>query len=130
MGFLMASVTLADAWIHLAADLSQSVTVNLADMPVVVSRPVETRRYAGGRVRAITRPGVKATVGVSVKLADRSTVTVLEGWIGLPVLLRDPRGRRWWGVYGSIDEPEMAGVGSDLLSFDLSLSEISWTEAV
>lgn len=126
----MASVTLTDAWVSLASDLTQSVVMELTGENDQTRRPVETRRYAGGRVRVISRPGVKKELGLNFELADRSQFHTLEDWIGQTVLYRDPVGRRLWGVYGQVSGAEIPGADSDVVNVNLTLLEITFDEAV
>lgn len=126
----MASVALSDAWISLASDLTQSVTMELTGENDQTRRPVETRRYAGGRVRAISRPGVKKQLGLNFEMANRSEFHTLEDWIGKTVLYRDPLGRRLWGVYGEVSGAEIPGAATDALNVNLTLSEVTYSEAV
>ncbi len=126
----MTTLTLEDAWISLASDLSQSVTMELTGQSNMPSRPVEVRRYAGGRTRVITRPGVKKAINANFELANRADMLILEDWIGLPVLYRDPVGRRLWCVFGAVDESEIPGASLDTVNVNLTLQEITWDERV
>lgn len=126
----MASVAIVDAWISLATDLTQSVTMILTGESDMTSRPVDTRRYAGGRVRAITRPGVKKQLNLGFELASRTHMHTLEDWIGQTVLYRDPRGRRLWGVYAAVDEAEIPGAEQDVVNVNLTLLETTHSEAI
>lgn len=125
----MATVVLTDCWINLASDLTQSLTMVLTGESDMTSRPVDVRRYSGGRVRAITRPGTKKQLNLSFDLAERADMLVLEDWIGEPVLYRDPLGRRLWGVYGAVDEAEIPGADLDTVNVNLTLHEITFDES-
>ena len=127
----MTTVTLSGVWVSLASDLTQTVTMGLSGESDMTSRPVDVRRYAGGRVRSVTRPGVTKKLNLSFELATRTDMLQLEDWVGLTVLYRDPRGRRLWGVFGAVDETEIPGVvDGDTVNVDLTLSEITFDEAV
>ena len=126
----MAAVTLTDAWFNLAADLTQSITLELTGESDSSRRPVATRRYAGGRVRSITRPGTKAELSLDFQLASRADYEQLIDWLGQPVLYRDPRGRRLWGVFSEVAGRERPGVDVDIIDVNLTLIEISYDEAV
>ena len=126
----MTSVTLEDAFFNLASDLSQNITMVLTGESDMTTRPVDTRRYAGGRVRAITRPGSKKQLNLNFELASRADMHQLEDWIGQTVLYRDPLGRRLWGVYAAVDESEIPGADTDTVNVNLTLLEITVDETV
>jgi hypothetical protein len=125
----MASVTLVDAWFHLASDPSQYVVMELTGESDMTARPVSVRRYAGGRVRSITRPGVKKQLNLNFDLASRADMHVLEDWVGQTVLYRDPRGRRLWGVFAAVDEAEIPGAEDDTVNVNLTLLEVTFDES-
>lgn len=126
----MTTVTLEDAWFNLASDLSQSISMILTGESDMTARPVETRRYANGRVRAVTRPGVKKQINLNFELADRDDMHQLEDWVGETVLYRDPRGRRLWGVFAAVDEAEIPGADTDTVNVNLTLQEVTYDETV
>ena len=126
----MTSIAVDAAWFNLASDLTQSITMVLTGESDMTSRPVEVRRYAGGRVRSVTRPGTTKELNLSFELADRADMLQLEDWIGSTVLYRDPRGRRLWGVFAAVDEGELPGVGEDTVNVNLTLSQTTFDEAV
>lgn len=126
----MASVTLEDAWFHLASDLSDSIRMDLTGESDDTARPVDVRRYAGGRVRAIVRPAAKKQLSLTFELADRADYDQLLAWAGETVMYRDTRGRKVFGVYGVVSGVELPGVGDDVLNVTLSFSEVSVSEEV
>lgn len=123
----MASVTLADSWFHLASDPDTYVKMVLTGESDQAARPVETRRYAGGRVRVITRPGVKKELGLNFELADRADLATLESWIGEEVMFRDVFGRLIVGVYGMVSSDEIRGAEVDVVNINLTLSEVTYS---
>lgn len=126
----MTSVTVEDAWFNLASDLSQSVTMVLTGESDMTARPVDVRRYAGGRTRSVTRPGVKKQLNLAFELAARDDMHTLEDWIGKTVLYRDPRGRRLWGVFGAVDESEIPGASGDVVNVNVTFQETTFDESV
>lgn len=126
----MAEITLTDATFNLASDLTDELTVVLTGETDASRRPATTRRYSAGRVRAITRPGVKKELGLSFDLATRAQLDTLVGWVGQTVLYRDPLGRRMWGVFGEVQANEIPGVDGDSVNVNLTLSEITFDEVV
>lgn len=123
------TVTLEDAWFNLAADSSQSVTMVLTGESGATARPTETRRYAGGRVRSITRTGSKRQTPVDFQLADRSDLNTLEDWVGKTVLYRDPRGLRMYCVFAEVGWSEIPGVADDVINVNLTLTEVTFDES-
>ena len=78
--------------------------------PVSVTGPSPTRAgqvakggsfnaYAGGRIRVITTPVDMRTYPVTLQMLTDPQLLLLQQWRGLPLLLRDPVGRRVWGSY-------------------------------
>ena len=126
----MTSIAIDAAWFNLASDLTQSITMVLTGESDVTSRPVDVRRYAGGRVRSVTRPGTTKLLSLSFELADRADMYQLEDWLGSTVLYRDPRGRRLWGVFGAVDEGELPGVGEDTVNVNLTFTQTTFDESV
>ena len=125
----MTSIAIDAAWFNLASDLTQSITMVLTGASDVTSRPVEVRRYAGGRVRSVTRPGTTKLLSLSFELADRADMYQLEDWLGTTVLYRDPRGRRLWGVFAAVDEGELPGVGEDTVNVNLTFTQTTFDES-
>lgn len=126
----MAGVTLVDSRFSLLSDLTQTIEMELTGERDTSIRPVQVRRYANGRVRAITRTGVKKQLSLNFELADRSDYDTLIDWIGQVVLWRDPRGRKVYGVYDVIEGRELPGVDDDVLNVDLTFLEVTVSEAV
>jgi len=124
------SIAIDAAWFNLASDLTQSITMVLTGESDMTSRPVEVRRYAGGRVRSVTRPGTTKLLSLSFELADRADMYQLEDWLGSTVLYRDPRGRRLWGVFAAVDEGELPGVGEDTVNVNLTFTQTTFDESV
>ena len=126
----MTSIAIDAAWFNLASDLTQSITMVLTGASDMTSRPVDVRRYAGGRVRSVTRPGTTKLLSLSFELADRADMYQLEDWLGTTVLYRDPRGRRLWGVFAAVDEGELPGVGEDTVNVNLTFTQTTFDESV
>lgn len=123
----MASVTLTDAWFHLADDPAQFVVMVLTGESDMTRRPTEVRRYAGGRVRAVTRRGRTKRLNLNFELAERADLEQLEEWIGEVVMFRDPLGRLVFGVYGAVEGGEIPGTDGTVLKVNLTLDEVTYS---
>lgn len=121
----MASVTLEDAWFHLASDLATSTTAALTGASESAARPVEVRRYANGRLRQVTRPGVQQTLTVGLELVSRTTIDLLRSWIGLLIVYRDPLGRLVYGVFGDLSVEEVSGADGTYANAALTIQQVS-----
>lgn len=98
----MASVTLDRLWIHDADDLSSYVRLHYTDEHVDPSKTVDVRAYAGGRMRAITRPARRRQASWNVGLMSNDDRDTLEGWLGRMVMVRSPSGEKFFGVMGEL----------------------------
>lgn len=126
----MASVTIINnLYIHRLDDLSVFITTYLGAINEDVGITGEVRHYANGVLRAITTPGQVRRLRIDMPYMARPDLAVLQSWAGLPVMVRDPVGRKVFGVVftvGVTDQPigdaaTVLGVSFDL--FQLSLSE-------
>lgn len=106
----MATVTLTEVWIHDAAEPSNYVTSDGFGTggPTDAARG-EVRTYAQGRRRVIRRAGRSRTY-------DRTFPAVSDAWlewmgdhIGSTVMVRDPKGRLFFGVFWSLDVTDLPG---------------------
>lgn len=124
----MASVALRDLWLHNANDLSDSITLWLADESALVYVLGEVRRYANGRRRTVTRVGQSESVRVTVHISDRTQYDQLKDWCGSLLMLRDKRGRKLWGSYFDLDVTEL--VPSTFLAVAFTFEAATYDEAV
>lgn len=125
----MATLTLTDLYVHDAADLSDYTTVGQNAEMVDTSQPVEVRRMAGGRFRSVSRPGAQRVVQLTCRGVTRAEYVDLRSRVGVPVLVRDQRGLRLWGVIGSVSASEF--IARDLLEqVSFQVAEITWSEVV
>ena len=128
----MAVVTLTEAWIHLASDLSQSVTADLTGEGATTTPAVEVRRYASGRLRGIVRVGAGKAFRVQLGLADRADAKTLDGWVedGEELMLRDPVGRKYWGLITDYAEDEISGTDGTFVNVSFTFTRITKSEVV
>lgn len=102
----MATVTLTKLFINLQ---STGASVSCTSQPgreVTYHRRGEVRIFAGGRLRGISLEGAPNTFSFVLQDVTRSQIDTLRLWAGLPVQVRDNRGRIWVGVFFDVDEHE------------------------
>jgi len=109
----MAEVSLQVVWLHAAADLADVLEVDMVSCTETVGSAVQVRAYAGGRRRLIVSPGSVESLRFATPELDRATWDGLRRRVGVLQMLRDPRGRKWWGVIASVDGDE--DVAEDLV---------------
>lgn len=125
----MAVAILSDLWIHLASGLSTFVRVYMGSLSEESGISGEVRRYANGVFRSVSAAGVVRSVEVELPYLDRVDLGILESWVGQPVMVRDPLGRKIFGTFFMVESSELpigavgtvSGVSFTL--FALSLSE-------
>ncbi len=125
----MASVELDTLWLNDMADLSDYQSFPM--MSALTIKPVVVggvRGYANGRRRAITQPGRFVTASGSLPACTREQMDWLEEHTGRPVLVRDDRGRKFYGIYLEADFDEHAY--DDEADAALTIAEISHSEEV
>lgn len=127
----MATVTLSDLWVHDASDLDTFVKVYMGSLTEVSNRAGEVRAYANGVFRAITSGSPARTYSVELPFLSRADLTTLRGWVGRPVMVRDPLGRKVFGTFFSVEASETPiGDIATVLRVSLQLYETSATESV
>lgn len=128
----MATVTLKKVWLHDATDLSTSIQISASVLSETPARVAPVNRYAGGRFRLVTVPGIAKSYQVTFSYLSRSNINQLRSWAGKLLLLRDSVGRK---LYGRFDEPTFREVPirnqSDIVfSATLTFDEVTHSEAV
>lgn len=121
----MARVELDVALLSLGSDLTQVIPLYVTSVEDERSGVVETRRYANGTRRVVTRQGRDRTVNLDFE-CDRADLGVLAGWIGLRVLYRDPFGRKMWCTFAQLPVAETIPVDFPIAS--LVLRELTFSE--
>jgi hypothetical protein len=123
------SVTLRSVWLTDASDLSDSVQVKVTSLADTPDSGGAIRRYAGGRTRWVTTPGVVRKITLTAQLVDAVTLAWLEAHKDALVLLRDPTGRKRYCTYATFEaDPYTFANFHDLSGWDLY--ETSHSEAV
>jgi len=123
----MAGVTLDRLYLHTAADLSDYLAVYLDDLSESPEGPAEAREYANGRVRLITRPGIKSNVQIRLDLVSAADVQQLRTRAKTLLMLRDPFGRKLWGFYSAFSASQAL---NGLCDVSLTFTEITASEEV
>lgn len=126
----MASVTLVRLWVNVAADPEEYRALRLADINVEDPVPVEVRTYAGGRERAVRRKTRgRLSYTATVRRPSQADVQWLRAHTGETVVVRDPRGHKFFGVYAVTGYAFMPGLES-AEDLRLSVQQITQSEAV
>jgi hypothetical protein len=117
----MSHVDLTGVYIAPVSSLS---TLTILNAGVTLSEgygvPGDFRRYAGGRMRLVTRVGSSTSVSVAITHADRTTREALAALAGQTILLRDGRGRAIYGSFLALDVQESQGLPYCDLAFTLN----------
>ena len=123
------AVTLGTAWLNDAATPSDAISLPyMTSLQVTPAQTGEARRYAGGRLRAVSVLGKATAASLSAVAVTRAQVTWLEAHIGRTICLRDDRGRRLFAVYWEVPVDEHAyNLEADI---SLDLSQVTVVEAV
>ncbi len=130
----MATLLLTRVWVNLCSTGAGVSGLSSPTKEESYSQPGEVRTYAGGRRRAIAVAGEVGTYKVQMMMLARTDVETLRGWVGQTVQVRDWRGRRFFGVYYSVDITEPLGrerLGeSSSWHVAFALNIVTYTEAV
>lgn len=125
----MVAVALATLWLNDTADLTDCRSFPfMSKLSATPQTPGEVRLYANGRRRAINRAGAQQQLAVTLPTCDRDLVTWIEAHAGRLLLVRDDRGRKFYGTYynPTIDEHAY----DENADVSISLIEITHSEAV
>ena len=125
----MTTLALTSTFIAPVSDLSDVLVIDQSDESHVHGARVDVRRYAGGRRRVVSRPGVTGSVSVSYRYLSRADYVALVELLGVTVLFRDQRERAVYGVVADLSASEFNA--RDLLEdVSFTLTEISFSEIV
>lgn len=120
----MAQVYLSDVWIHLLSDPSQHLRFDIRGAEThEVEAPGEVRRYANGRRRAVTRSGLDENLSLRLDAVTREQWRTLRLWAKQSVMVRDPVGRVFYGVYFRPSGEEL--YPRDLLAVSLTIESLT-----
>jgi len=112
------------------SDLSGVLLIAQSNESYTESSPITVRTYANGRRRVISTPGDLESVSLSFGKISRSDYAALTALKGIPVLFRDQRQRRVFGVFASIAGNEVANRPDWVFNVSVTIEEITFDEAV
>lgn len=103
----MAALELDKLWVNLMATGEAVSAYSAPGRPESHGIQGEVRTYAGGRRRSVAVVGVEATYAFTLLMLTAAQLETLRGWKGLPVQVRDNKGRRFVGVYYAVPADEV-----------------------
>lgn len=121
----MAKLRLHQVWINLLST-GAAVHAYSSDRGRETSIDGEVRKYAGGRLRAISSVGTRGSFVFKLRDVTNDDIERLKSWYGQPVCVRDHRGRRYFGVYFNVAETERTD--TTLWDASITVQEITYTE--
>lgn len=122
----MAMIVLRKLWIHLL-DTGIGLSFYTAfERSLSKGISGEVRTYAGGRQRSVSAVGVKEQVSIQLKQATQLQIDTLESWFGQTVVVRDYRGRRWFGVFYALDVTDRRK--KTLYDVNITFYEVTYVE--
>jgi hypothetical protein len=124
----MATLTLTAVWINLLSSGAAVTAQSAPDRTEVYAVAGETRTYAGGRRRAVTSAGELGTYAFTLLLLARADVETLRSWQGLPVQVRDHKGRRFFGTFYGVNIAEY--IDRSRWEVSITLSVVTAAEGV
>lgn len=125
----IAVLTLGKLFVNL---LSTGVGVSAYSQPgraATYEKRGDVRVYAGGRLRSVTQEGAPGTFSFTLQDVTRAQIDLLQAWAGLPVQVRDNRGRIYNGVYYTVNEAERFNEPT-LYEVPITLNVITFVEGV
>lgn len=117
----MATLVLNRVWVNLVATGQGVSGMSARDRSEDYAVPLEVRTYAGGRRRSIRSAGTMGGYKVQLLLIPRATVDTLVSWEGQLVQVRDHKGRRFFGVYPSVEVVEIVSRSTWHAGFELTV---------
>jgi hypothetical protein len=127
----MAAVTLDQLYLHDAADLADYIAHPLEPTSWQPAVPAVRRVLAAGRRRLVRRTGRDDTVTITLRHVPTALVVRLEDdWPGRLLLLREPRGRVWWGFYDQVAVEELVNPAEDLHTITFTFQRLTGSPAV
>lgn len=121
------SLVLTRLWLNSVADPADVMSFRTASYTPTVTKPGEVRELAGGRLRLVTREGRSHGHEVVIRKPSDEQEAWLDRYLGEPVTVRDPDGKKYVATYLGLTVPKTLD-GEDTVA--LSLSEITDTEAI
>lgn len=124
----MTTLNLNKLWLD-RLDLGDAIAMASGrDRSSVYAIDGSVRKYASGRMRAISTAGVKTEVSRRGIALDFATKEKLISWLGEHVQMRDHRGNRWFGVFYAVEIGEY--MRPDLYAATITLQVVTTVEGV
>lgn len=123
------SIELDRVWLHVADDLADAVGLRHRPLAGVHAVDGGVRVYGNGRRRLIRRAGVSEPVDIDVIRCTRAAYEWLLDRLGTTLLLRDPHGRRRWGVVLDLPWGEWPFADDTLASLELTFEPVTFDES-
>lgn len=127
----MSALTLSAFFLNLASDPSdfQAFSYVTQTTPGKQSS-AQVRTMANGRLRVFRQAGAPRSASWKLEKVTPAQVVWLEAHVGDLMCVRDDVGRKWFGVYTSLQADEdMYPDRRGEASVSLSLSEVTYSEA-
>jgi hypothetical protein len=125
----MVSMSLATVWLNSAVDLSDCLAVEyVTGIESAPTQNGEVRVYAGGRLRDVSWDGDQENLNLTFGVMTRAAIRWVELHAGKPVVVRDPVGRKFFGVYRNPRITERRGENAADVS--LTVQQTSASEVV
>jgi hypothetical protein len=125
----MASLSLATVWLYpVSAPTDVTVLSTMSSLAAAPQAAGSTRRYASGRFRTVTQAGIQEQLTVAAVACDRTQINWLRSHIGVTLLVRDDRGRKFYGAYfnPAVTEHPYDANGD----VTLTITEVTFSESV
>lgn len=122
----MATITLEQFYLHDAEDLAEYVAHPMEQTTWTAQVPAQRRLLAAGRSRVTRR--ANRTDAALIRLSDIATADVYRleyEWIGKRLMMREPRGRVWWGFYDTLTVEEHPNPAEDLHVVSFTFNRLS-----
>jgi hypothetical protein len=124
----MTALTLRSLWLN-RTDTGEAISgPSGRDRGTTYTMDGERRRYANGRLRAVSTAGVGVEITRTMVALDYATKERLVSWLGVNVQLRDHRGNKWFGVFFTVAVSEY--MRPDLYAAAITLLTTTTVEGV
>lgn len=122
----MTVLPLTQLWIN-RVDNGQAVSAQSGrDRSQAYGLDLSVRTYASGRRRAISVAGEQGELSYPLLAVSLATITTLRAWKGILVQVRDHRGQKAFGVFGSVAVGEY--MDPTLYRATITIQTVTYTE--
>lgn len=122
----MPTVTLDAIYLAEADDPDVEVVLDHEDITADIAPDGSVEKRAGGRRRAVARPGRDESLSFPVEQVDADTWAQLQAWTRdfTRLVFRDPQGRMWWCVITRLGESHRPASGGDITDLDVTVTRL------